>query len=148
MTLTPLPAHADVTTHPTFQRWRAGIFSLGLCAKTYMKLSGAFSEMSPPTDPSSSSSLTPDPAFLFAALQPWLAVVLAAFGPARIMFGSDWPVCTIGFPSPDPQLPSPAWDLWRLLVDRMCDMASLNIEERIMLWSGTAVRAYGIKELM
>jgi L-fuconolactonase len=30
-----------------------------------------------------------------AALQPYFAVALDVFGPERVMFGSDWPVCTL-----------------------------------------------------
>lgn len=30
-----------------------------------------------------------------ASLRPWFDVVLAAFGPQRLMFGSDWPVLTV-----------------------------------------------------
>ena len=28
-------------------------------------------------------------------LRPYTDVVLSAFGPKRLMFGSDWPVCTL-----------------------------------------------------
>ena len=31
-------------------------------------------------------------------LEPYLDVVFEAFGPARLMFGSDWPVCTLAAP--------------------------------------------------
>ncbi len=57
------------------------------------------------------------------------------------MFGSDWPVCTIGGGSD-------AWEKWRRIVQRMCQLANLSQEDEIMLWSGTAIKAYGIKELM
>ena len=30
-----------------------------------------------------------------AELRPYLDIVFEAFGPERIMFGSDWPVCTV-----------------------------------------------------
>jgi predicted TIM-barrel fold metal-dependent hydrolase len=29
-------------------------------------------------------------------LQPWVAHVLASFGPDRVVWGGDWPVCTLG----------------------------------------------------
>jgi L-fuconolactonase len=32
---------------------------------------------------------------------PYLDVVLEAFGPERLMFGSDWPVCTLAAGYPD-----------------------------------------------
>lgn len=109
------------------------MFNLAKCSKTYMKLSGCFSEI-----PQSLQSASVDEIFL--ALQPYLAVILGAFGPFRIMFGSDWPVCTIGVDG--------AWSKWRQLVARFCDLASLSQEDQIMIWSGTAIKAYNIKELM
>lgn len=98
-----------------------------------MKLSGCFSEIP--------DSLTTAPVDeLFEALTPYLVVILAAFGPFRIMFGSDWPVCTIRVDD--------AWKKWRDIVQRFCHLASLGQEDQIMIWSGTAIRAYGIKELI
>jgi L-rhamnono-1,4-lactonase len=98
-----------------------------------MKLSGCFSEM-----PARLQVAPADEIFL--ALQPYLVVILATFGPFRIMFGSDWPVCTIGI--------GDAWGKWRQVVARFCDLASLSQAEQIMIWSGTAIKAYGITELM
>ncbi|KAB5572638.1 hypothetical protein GE09DRAFT_678964 [Coniochaeta sp. 2T2.1] len=121
----------NTTTDPSFIAWRTAMFTLSKCERTYMKLSGAFAEM-----PSHLTSRTPNE--IFEILYPWLAVVLAAFGPGRIMFASDWPVCTVNGGSD-------AWDKWRAVVERMCDMASLSEEARGMIWSGTAKKAYGIE---
>lgn len=98
-----------------------------------MKLSGCFSEM-----PDKLKAAPVDE--VFEALMPYLVVVLAAFSPFRIMFGSDWPVCTIGVDD--------AWKKWREVVQRFCYLASLSQEDQIMIWSGTAIKAYGIKELI
>jgi L-rhamnono-1,4-lactonase len=124
----------DVQSSPEFSAWREGIYQVSRCDKTYMKLSGCFSEI--PQD------FAGDENELFALLQPWLAVVLAAFGPFRILFGSDWPVCTVGGVKDD------AWKKWVWVVERMCDLGGLTMEEQVMLWSGTAIKAYGIQELM
>ena len=97
-----------------------------------MKLSGAFAEM-----PDSLKQRSPEE--IFEGVFPWLAVVLAAFGPGRIMFGSDWPVCTVG-------VGEGAWEKWRKLVQRTCYMASLDRDEEALVWGGTAIRAYGIKD--
>lgn len=94
-----------------------------------MKLSGCFSEM-----PDSLKGAPVDDIVL--ALQPYLAVVLATFGPFRTMFGSDWPVCTVGVEG--------AWGKWRDVVMRFCYLASLSRNDQIMIWSGTAVKAYNI----
>ena len=109
------------------------MFTLSKCSKTYMKLSGCFSEM-----PDSLKKAPVDE--IFMALQPYLVVILATFGPFRIMFGSDWPVCTIGVDD--------AWNKWKHVVERFCYLASLSREDQIMIWSGTAIKAYGIKELI
>ncbi|TQS34223.1 hypothetical protein Golomagni_05402 [Golovinomyces magnicellulatus] len=116
-------------TDPIFIAWRASIFSLSKCSCTYMKLSGCFSEM-----PVTLKAASVDE--IFTAMQPYLAVILATFGPSRIMFGSDWPVCT---PDVDD-----AWNKWRLVVQRFCSLASLSSEEQKMIWSGTAIKAYGL----
>ena len=120
-------------TDPKFVAWRTAMFRLSKCSKTFMKLSGCFSEM-----PDKLKAASTDDIFL--ALQPHLVVILATFGPFRIMFGSDWPVCTIGV--------GDAWKKWKQVVARFCDLASLTQAEQIMIWSGTAIKAYGIKELM
>lgn len=109
------------------------MFKLSKCSKTYMKLSGCFSEM-----PESLKVAPVDEVFM--ALQPYLVVILATFGSFRIMYGSDWPVCTIGVED--------GWKKWKQVVQRFCDLASLSQAEQIMIWSGTAIKAYGIKELM
>jgi L-rhamnono-1,4-lactonase len=120
-------------TDPKFVAWRTAMFRLSKCSKTYMKLSGCFSEM-----PAKLQTAPADEIFL--ALQPYLVVILATFGSFRIMFGSDWPVCTIGVDD--------AWKKWRQVVARFCDLASLSQAEQIMIWSGTAIKAYGITELI
>lgn len=113
--------------------WRNAISKLAKCSKTYMKLSGCFSEM--PNSLKTGSILD-----IFIALQPYLVVILGTFTPYRIMFGSDWPVCTVGVDE--------AWKKWRQVVQMCCSMASLSEAKQIMIWSGTAIKAYGIKELL
>lgn len=125
-----------------------------MCAKTYMKLSGGFSEMP-------ASLISQDPAAIFEAIFPWLGVVLATFGPRRTMFASDWPVCTVRAPAtPSPaatggggggddekdgdRIDHDAWRRWKLIVERMCYMATLDPDDQAELFGGTAIRAYGI----
>ncbi|ELQ37195.1 amidohydrolase family protein [Pyricularia oryzae] len=119
---------------PSFIAWRAAMFTLGKCDRVYMKLSGMFSEM-----PESLRQRSVEE--IFEAVQPWLAVVLAAFGPSRLMFASDWPVCTVGVDEEDA---GGAWKKWKAVIDRLCRLASLSEEDQKMIWSGTAVKAYGI----
>ena len=68
-----------------------------------------------------------------ADFTPYLDVVLEAFGPERLMFGSDWPVC--------------------LLAGEYADVATiprdyfsrLSATEQRMIWGDTAARFYGLK---
>ena len=65
-------------------------------------------------------------------LRPYFDAVLAAFGPMRLMFGSDWPVLTLagGYS---------AWvDAFRALI------ADLSLDERERISSGTAQDIYRI----
>lgn len=107
------------------------MFTLSKCSRTYVKLSGAFSEMP--------ESLKQRPhEDIFEALMPWLTIVIAAFGADRIMFASDWPICTVG-------VGDGAWDKWKKIVERLCWMGSFDDEQKKMIWGGTALKAYGIQ---
>ena len=68
-----------------------------------------------------------------ADLQPYLEITLEAFGPARLMFGSDWPVCTA----------AASYDRW-LGVARSF-LSRLSADEQAMLLGGTACAAYDLK---
>ncbi|KAM5352476.1 hypothetical protein ACJ41O_005199 [Fusarium nematophilum] len=117
----------NLTSDPSFTAWRTAIYTLSKDPHTYMKLSGGFSEMP-------DSLKNQDPNRIFESTLGWLGIVLATFGPSRIMFGSDWPVCTVGAKD--------AWPRWRTVVERMCWMATLSDEERAMIFGGTAKKAY------
>jgi L-fuconolactonase len=65
-------------------------------------------------------------------LRPYAEVALDAFGPARLMFGSDWPVCTVAASYPD--VIAAARDL----------IAELSPAEREAVFSGTATAVYGL----
>jgi L-fucono-1,5-lactonase len=67
-----------------------------------------------------------------ADLCPYAAAALDAFGPARLMFGSDWPVCTLAAAYPD--VLAAARDL----------TAGLSPAEREAVFAGTATRVYGL----
>lgn len=62
--------------------WATGMRSLAALPNVSCKLSGMVTEASW-TD------------WTVADLQPYVEVVLDAFGPDRVMFGSDWPVCLL-----------------------------------------------------
>ncbi|MCJ7738249.1 MAG: amidohydrolase family protein [Anaerolineae bacterium] len=66
-----------------------------------------------------------------ADFRPYLDVVFEAFGAERIMFGSDWPVCTVAAS-------------YREVVSIETDyVEGLSADEREAVWGGTAARCYG-----
>ena len=63
-------------------------------------------------------------------LRPYLDTVLAAFGPERLMFGSDWPVCLV----------ASAYKRW---YDLICEyIQPLSSDEQAAIMGDTAIRAY------
>jgi L-fuconolactonase len=68
-----------------------------------------------------------------ADFAPYLDIVLEAFGPQRLMFGSDWPVCTLA---------ATYRDVARIVADQT---GQLSNEEQAALWGATAVRFYGLE---
>ena len=67
-------------------------------------------------------------------LTPYLDVVLDAFGPDRLMFGSDWPVCTLAAP----------YD--RVLAIIAEYVSALSTDEQNQIMGETAWRFYGLKQ--
>jgi L-fuconolactonase len=67
-------------------------------------------------------------------LRPYVNVVIDAFGPDRLMFGSDWPVCLL----------ASSYQRWVDTVDEL--IADLSPDERDAITGGTAHRFYGIPD--
>lgn len=65
-----------------------------------------------------------------ADLDPYLNTVLEAFTPARLMFGSDWPVCLLGT----------SYQRWKETIDAW--IAPLSESEQQAIMGGTTMRAY------
>ncbi|MGA8111030.1 MAG: amidohydrolase family protein [Acidobacteriaceae bacterium] len=68
----------------------------------------------------------------YESILPYLETALAAFGPDRLMFGSDWPVCRVATP----------YSAWVQTVERFA--APLSAPERQSIFHDTATRAYSI----
>ena len=68
-----------------------------------------------------------------ACLLRCLDMALQVFGPQRLMFGSDWPVCLLAAP----------YATVFELVDGWAS-SRLSASEREALWGGTAARCYGL----
>lgn len=100
--------------------WEKGIRQLAGLDHTVCKISGLATEV---RDPSWSPEI----------FRRYIDVLLDAFGPQRLMFGSDWPVSLLG-------TSYPAWK--QAALDAL---ASLTATEREEILSGTAIRFYGLE---
>ena len=67
-------------------------------------------------------------------LKPYVQVALDAFGPDRLMFGSDWPVC---------ELAGSYAEVHGALNDAL---GPISESERASIFGGTAARFYGLKD--
>ena len=63
---------------------------------------------------------------------PFVDVALELFGPSRLMFGSDWPVCRL------------AGEYSEVLAAAQSTLASLSADERAGVFGGNAIRFYGL----
>lgn len=99
--------------------WGAELRALAALPNTVCKLSGLVTEADWVT-------------WTTADLQPYADTALEAFGPDRLMFGSDWPVCTLAAGYGE------VLDAARELT------ASLSPAEQHALFGGTACRAYAL----
>jgi L-fucono-1,5-lactonase len=101
--------------------WARGIRALAERPHVTCKLSGMVTEVR-------------DPAWSPALLEPYVAVLLESFGPHRLMFGSDWPVCLL----------RTSYDRWVRAVEGL--MGGLSDGEAADVWGGTARRVYGLRD--
>jgi L-fuconolactonase len=104
--------------------WRRGLAELAALPQVVCKLSGLLTEMSPAQRQTADSAL--------ATLRPVWDTLLEAFGPDRLMWGSDWPVLTL----------AGSYDAWVALSDRL--IGTLSPDEQAALWGSTAARFYGL----
>ncbi|MEV5891742.1 amidohydrolase family protein [Nonomuraea fuscirosea] len=127
-TVTALPELTFVLDHLSkppiaageLEPWRGRIRQLAERPNVYCKLSGLVTE----------ADWT---GWRVADLRPYAEVVLEAFGPERVMFGSDWPVCLL----------AAEYDQVSQAADELC--AGLSEAERAEVFAGTARRAYRLE---
>jgi L-fuconolactonase len=98
--------------------WAADVRVLARQPNTVCKLSGLVTEAAPGAPPTA-----------FAAVAD---VILSAFGPDRVMFGSDWPVCLL------------ATDYAGVVALARKLVAGLAAAERDAVFASTAERVYGL----
>lgn len=68
-----------------------------------------------------------------ADLKPYADHILAAFGPDRVMWGSDWPVCRL----------RTEYSGWRAAAEELTD--HLSAAEKALVFGGTAAKFYGLE---
>jgi L-fuconolactonase len=104
--------------------WATRMRELGRRENVWCKLSGMVTEADWRKDPARASSL--------ATLKPYLDVAVEAFGPARLMAGSDWPVCLL----------ATGYAQWFDLLRSY--FAGFSEAERAAIFGGNAIEVYGL----
>ncbi|MFL6578325.1 MAG: amidohydrolase family protein [Povalibacter sp.] len=105
------------------ENWRRDVEPLARMPHVVCKLSGLVTEAADATGKFDESHL-----------HEYLDAALELFGPDRILFGTDWPVCT---------LVSSYAETTRI-IERWS--SRLSPAEQASLWGNTAARVYGLKE--
>ena len=103
-----------------FESWNANIRELAKRENVYCKISGMVTE-------ADWNGWTAD------QLRPYVETVFEAFGPARTMFGSDWPVCLV----------ASGYGRWLETVQQWT--AALSPAEQAQFFGETAQEAYQLK---
>jgi L-fuconolactonase len=101
------------------EAWVQGIRALAERPHVACKLSGVVTEVR-------------DAEWSLELIRPYVDVVLEAFGPDRLMFGTDWPVCRLRC----------EYGTWVDVVSAL--VSTLSEAEQQAIWSGTATRVYGL----
>jgi L-fuconolactonase len=99
--------------------WRRHLTELARRENVYCKFSGVVTEV-------------PGWEWNLALLRPYFEAVLDAFGPRRLMFGSDWPVCRV----------ASTYARWFEAVETLA--GGLSAAESARILGDTAAEAYGI----
>ncbi len=103
-----------------FLPWKKNILELAKRENVYCKLSGMVTEADWST-------------WNEASLHPYFEGVVEAFGPLRVMQGSDWPVCLL----------ASSYSKWMQVVRQWIGILSPNEQARIL--GGTAIEAYRLQ---
>ncbi|MEU4690265.1 amidohydrolase family protein [Actinoplanes sp. NPDC023714] len=102
----------------TFAGWRGPFADLAANPNVTCKLSGLVTEIGP--------------SWTVEALRPYIATAVEVFGPSRLMFGSDWPVCL---------LVARYGEVLTALREALPPLPAAALDE---IFGGTAIRVYGL----
>lgn len=101
--------------------WREEFEAAARCPNVYCKLSGMVTEADWRR-------------WTAKDLEPYVRIALDAFGPERLMFGSDWPVCTLAAS-------------YEQVVGALSEaLGPISAGERAAIFGGTAARFYRLPE--
>ncbi len=100
--------------------WAEDMAALASETKAWCKLSGLVTE--------AASDWTVDD------LRPYVDHLLNTFGPSRLIWGSDWPVCTL----------ASSYERWLETTDLL--LSQLSSSERDAVMGGNATRAYNLRD--
>jgi predicted TIM-barrel fold metal-dependent hydrolase len=117
-----------------FNRWKTSIETLATCPNVSVKLGGlamAFCGL-PQKGPEAGLSSEA----LAALWKPYIETCIAAFGPERAMFESNYPVDKWGASY------NTLWNTFKRLT------AGASASEKRALYAGTAARVYGLEQLL
>ncbi len=103
-----------------WEPWAAGLTALAGCPNVAAKLSGLVTESDWAT-------------WTIEQLRPYADHAIDAFGPARLMFGSDWPVCTL----------AASYD--RVVTSMEAVTGTLTPIEQAAVFGGNAARIYSLQ---
>ncbi len=102
------------------QGWAEDMAALASETNSWCKLSGLVTEAAP--------DWTVDD------LRPYVDHLLNTFGPSRLIWGSDWPVCTL----------ASSYERWLETTDLL--LSQLSSSERDAVMGGNAARAYNLRD--
>ena len=139
------------------EEWRKGLAALAAHPNVAIKLSGAFSEIDHTALRRGANGTGEgddgDEALeekIVRQVLPWAASVVELFGPERVMWGSDWPVCNLGYGKlvgQDSQ--DGAWRAWARVSARLMDAlvarGLLTPLQTEFLWWRAAEVVYGVR---
>jgi len=104
-----------------WEPWHEGITAMAALPNVAAKLSGVFAYVKP-----GEADL--------ATVRPWVEAVIAAFGPDRCLWGSDWPVCIVK-----------GGDLPGWIAAFRTILAGYSDDEQRAMAHGTAERVYKVR---
>ncbi|KAG7892579.1 hypothetical protein KL908_003531 [Ogataea polymorpha] len=117
------------------EAWKRSMYNIHETAvknnnAVYMKLSGLFSELDKHAENISYEEIV-------QRATPYFEYALQTFGPARVIWGSDWPVCKLNGGET-------AFPLWRNLTMDILNNLEASDDEKQRVFSINAVDAYNI----